>query len=132
MIEFVFVLPLLLIFLFGIIDFGLLLYNKAVITNACRVGARYGIVSRVPRYTEAEIRSKVITCKENLINFDTTADPVVSTVWDDADSNGIRDFGEDLEVNVTWTYTFLAIPNMPGIGLSDTFDISAKTVMKYE
>ena len=40
-VEFAIVLPLLLVFVFGIIEFGFLLYDKAVITNASREGARY-------------------------------------------------------------------------------------------
>ena len=43
MVEFAIVLPLLLIFVFGIIEFSLLFYNKAVLTNASREGARAAI-----------------------------------------------------------------------------------------
>ena len=50
-IEFAVILPLLLVVLFGIIEFGFVLYNKAVLTNACREGARAGIVSAFPRLT---------------------------------------------------------------------------------
>ncbi|MGD8892889.1 MAG: pilus assembly protein, partial [Desulfobacterales bacterium] len=48
-VEFAIILPLLIVFLFGIIEFGLLLYNKQVITNASREGARAGLVVRDPR-----------------------------------------------------------------------------------
>ena len=40
-IEFAIVAPLLFVLLFGIIEFGAILYNKSVITNASREGARY-------------------------------------------------------------------------------------------
>jgi Flp pilus assembly protein TadG len=43
-VEFAFVLPLLLVILFGIIEFSFLLYDKAMLTNASREGARVGIV----------------------------------------------------------------------------------------
>lgn len=43
-VEFALVLPLLLILLFGIIGFGVMMYNQAVITNAAREGARWGAV----------------------------------------------------------------------------------------
>ena len=43
-VEFAIVVPLLLLLLFGIIEFSLLLYNKAMLTNASREGARFGIV----------------------------------------------------------------------------------------
>jgi Flp pilus assembly protein TadG len=43
-IEFALVLPILLLILFGIINFGVLLYNQSVITNAAREGARWAAI----------------------------------------------------------------------------------------
>ena len=43
-VEFAFILPLLLVLVSGIVDLGLALYDKAVITNAAREGARFGMV----------------------------------------------------------------------------------------
>ena len=43
-VEFAIVLPVLLLLLFGTIEFGVLFFNKAVITNASREGARRGVV----------------------------------------------------------------------------------------
>jgi hypothetical protein len=43
-VEFAIVLPILFLFVLGIIEFGALLYDKAVITNASREGARTAIV----------------------------------------------------------------------------------------
>ena len=45
-IEFALVLPLLLVLVFGIIEFSILFYDKAMLTNASREGARVGIVYR--------------------------------------------------------------------------------------
>ena len=42
-VEFAIILPLLLLFTFGIIEFGLLMYNKAMLNNACREGARAAV-----------------------------------------------------------------------------------------
>jgi len=47
-VEFAIILPLLLLFIFGIIEFSLFLYNKQVITNAAREGARRGVIIRAP------------------------------------------------------------------------------------
>ena len=59
-VEFAIVLPLLLMLLFGIIEFSVILYDKAMITNASREGTRAGIVSRWPtKLTEAEIKTVV-------------------------------------------------------------------------
>ena len=46
-VEFAMILPLLVILLIGIMDMSMLLYNKAVITNASREGCRVGIVSKM-------------------------------------------------------------------------------------
>ena len=54
-VEFAIVLPLLLVFIFGIIEFGCLLYNKAVITNASREGARYSILYETDLDTQLPI-----------------------------------------------------------------------------
>ena len=48
-VELALVAPLLFVLLFGIIEGGLALYNKAIITNACREAARETIVLRNPR-----------------------------------------------------------------------------------
>ena len=126
--EFAIVLPLLLIILFGIIEFGILLYNQAVITNASREGARYGIVAANPRHSENDISGVVTNYCSRLITFGAQNTPVVNATPLD----GTTIFGDDLEVQVNWQHTFLALPNFPGIGLPNPLDLSAITVMKYE
>jgi Flp pilus assembly protein TadG len=55
-VEFAILLPLLAGLVFGIIEFGLLLYNQQVITNASREGARAAIMEHcADRKTDAEI-----------------------------------------------------------------------------
>ena len=46
-VEFAIILPLLLLLIFGIIEFGLFLFNRHVITNAVREAARAGIVVKL-------------------------------------------------------------------------------------
>jgi Flp pilus assembly protein TadG len=46
-VEFALVLPLLLLVLFGTIEFGILMYDQSVITNAAREGARWGAVKSI-------------------------------------------------------------------------------------
>ncbi|MCC7352523.1 MAG: pilus assembly protein [Anaerolineae bacterium] len=43
-VEFAIILPLLFLLLFGIIDFGIIIFSYDTIANATREGARYGIV----------------------------------------------------------------------------------------
>ena len=129
LLEFAIIMPLLFILLFGIIEFGLIMFNQAVITNASREGARYGIVARAPRHTAPEITQVVMDyCADRLVTFGGPATPSVSAIPLD----GTTLFGDDLEVQVTWLYTFFALPALPGIGLNNTITLSARTVMKYE
>jgi Flp pilus assembly protein TadG len=44
-VEFALILPLVLMILFGIVNYGILLYDQAVITNAAREGARWGAIN---------------------------------------------------------------------------------------
>lgn len=46
-VEFALVSPLLLLILFGTIEFGIMMYDQAIITNAAREGARWGAVQSV-------------------------------------------------------------------------------------
>jgi len=47
------------VLLFGLVEFGLAMYSKGMITNASREGARFGVVYSSPRKTEPQIRDEV-------------------------------------------------------------------------
>jgi Flp pilus assembly protein TadG len=131
-VEFAFVLPLLLVIVFGIVEFGTLLYNQQLITNASREGARAGIVARVPRlldYGNPSIDKVVQTyCSNYLITFGSTNSPPTTSFVGYA-SDAL--FGTDLKVTVNYTFEFLVIPNfVPGINKLRT--MKAETLMKYE
>ncbi len=122
-IEFAVILPVLVLLLFGIIEFGLLLYNQQVITNASREGARAGIVARAPRLSDEEISATVATyCGGRLITFGSPNEPTCQVT-----RSGVV-FGSDLAVDVTYDYGFLVLSNL-GFG-SKT--LRARTVMKLE
>ncbi len=124
-VEFAIVLPVLVLFLFGIIEFGIYLYNKQVVTNASREGARAGIVAQDPRWTSAEITDLVTRYSQNnLIFYDATRPPpTVEAVGCRPDPDWQR--GDDLTVRVTYSYTYLFLPFMPAT-------ITAATTMRYE
>lgn len=144
-VEFAVVVPLLLLLLFGIIEFGILLYNKAMVTNASREGARAGIVMRVgePRYSTAEITDIVNSyCEEFLITFNPAKpSPTVKTyiktpeesdpVERDPSSFGLASAKDLLSVQVQYQYQYLLIPAfITEIGLTKTLD--ATTTMRAE
>ncbi len=131
--EMAIVLPLLLIILFGIIEFALVLYDKAMITNASREGARAGIVFNADSeghyspLTEAEIRTVVNTyLGANLISFDG------STTGNTTVPSGIcSSSGATLRVNVAYTYNFLVLPNL-ATSIIGPVKLAAETIMRCE
>ncbi len=54
-VEFALLLPVLMLLLFGIIEFGLALHRQTILTNASREGARLGIVQSSPPITAAAV-----------------------------------------------------------------------------
>jgi len=130
-VEFAIVLPLLFLLLMGIIEFSLVLYDKAVLTNASREGARAGIVSQSPRVTDADIRTVVKNyCQTFLITFG-------ADILEDADitiSPASRDglpFGSDLTVTLNYRYDFLVLPSFMTTAMGP-INLVAQTLMKLE
>jgi Flp pilus assembly protein TadG len=109
-VEFAVILPLLLLLVFGIIEFGLLIYNKAMITNASREGARIGIVYRTDRSTaDAAIVNTVDNyLADYLVTFGGTG--VHTTVTNPSPTTGLAT-GDNLTVTVSYDYHFLVVPN---------------------
>lgn len=56
LVEFALALPLLLVVLGGIVDFGLILQRQQVLTNAAREGARLAVL---PGYSTADVQARV-------------------------------------------------------------------------
>jgi hypothetical protein len=134
-VEFAVILLVLFPLLFGIIEFGFIVYNQVMITNACREGARYGIMSRADKRTVVEIRDKVKEYSDNilLLSFDDlavlTVDPIGRKADDPPDASRPLDslvFGDVLTVTVTYPYTYLFLP------FAQPLELSATVMMKYE
>ena len=124
-VEFAIILPLLLILLFGIIEFGIILYDKAMITNASREGARAGIVFDPDGISDAEIRSVVKEyCSGHMITFGEDS-------IDGIDDIPITRAGENLTVTVTYQYDFLVLPDFV-TGIVGNINLSAQTIMRME
>ena len=127
MVEFALILPLLLLLLFGTVEFSIALYDKAVITNASREAARAGVMYKVPQLTVAQITSVAQNYASNyLITF---GSPATMTVAVDQSSGTAT--GNPLKVTLGYTYTGLALGKIinPLVG---ALQISAVTTMDYE
>src|SRR6476619_529806 len=58
-IEFAIILPVLMLILFGTIEFGMIMFAREILTNASREGARAGIVQQTPKPTIGQIQGVV-------------------------------------------------------------------------
>jgi Flp pilus assembly protein TadG len=116
----------LVLLVFGTIEFSTLLYDKAMITNASREGARAGIVFSDPRIPDGDIVNVVSTyCGDHMISLG--ADSSVSTtITRTGDASG-----DTLTVRVSYAYNFLVLPNLM-TSLSDGLLLQAETVMRLE
>jgi len=129
-VEFALVLPLLLLLVFGGIEFGLLMFNKQVITNASREAARAGIVSAGPSDEVIEGIARDY-CQNFVVTFDPAGLPPTVTISHPAEPES----GDDLTVTVTYRYEFLLLPNLRNLFGGDAeaaLDLVAATTMRYE
>ena len=121
-VEFAILAPLFVVLLFGLVEFGLAIYSKGMITNASREGARFGVVYSTPRKTDAEITSKV---QEYLANAGFLDSVNINVIGAQGTS------GTPLTVSVTYPYTFQVLPNFVS-GFTGAMNLTANTVMLME
>lgn len=142
-VEFAIVLPILLVIVFGIVEFGFILYNQAMLTNATREGARGGILATSPRQSTNSIDQNVkLYAADFLFNFDNSP---ITTVISLSEDNGsiftilpLSDEPIDMEpavdyirVEASCDYNFLVLPNfIKRIGIKKT--LRARATMRAE
>ncbi len=130
-VEMAIVTPLLFMILFGIIEFGLLLYDKAMLTNASREAARRAILYVDTNYTPLVTPEEIKAIVDNYVNsymitFDSSAAPPTTCVRWTSES-----YGESITVEVTYTYSFLILPAF-ATGLLPDLVLRGQTIMRCE
>lgn len=126
--------------LFGVMEFATLFFNRAVIINASREGARFGAMFdldtangyvEAPK-TDAEIIQKAKDySSDHLISFSPSATVPTVTVspnWTTRDTNGN---GGPLRVTVSYQFSFLLLPNIAS-GMVGGTTLTAETFMRME
>ena len=123
-VEFALILIPLVLLIFGTIEFSTVLYDKAVITNASREGARAGIV--FGGGGASDVASVVSTyCADHLINLGGNSGVTTTVTEQGAPPN------RTLTVRVRYRYNFLVLPNLIA-SLTDGLTLEAVTVMRNE
>lgn len=120
-VEFALLLPLLVILLFGIIEFGIALYRQAILTNASREGARVGIVQSTPPITTAQINAAIDIY---LTSAGITPGNVTRTIIPGATT------GAPVRVTLVLPYTYAVLPGLTGI--TPNINLTAWTEMRHE
>jgi Flp pilus assembly protein TadG len=122
--EFALLLPVFLMILFGIIEFGMIMYGREVVTNAAREGARAGIVQGPPKRTAGDITTianNYLTgtgVNQADVTFTPTGVGLVSP--------------NTLTVTAVYNYNFL-IPYIPNVlGVPNPLVITTQAVMRHE
>jgi len=142
LVEFALCLPLLLVVIAGIVDFGFAFQRYEVVTNAAREGARMAVLPN--SYTEAEIQTRVreyirLGLSLNQAALDVVV-PVAAVVVTYPDLtvgtlNGSPVTIETAQVEVTYTHSWLLL--RPILGLisktwGDTIALRASSQMRRE
>jgi len=120
-VEFALLLPVLMMILFGIIEFGLALYRQSILTNASREGARLGIVQSVPAITNGQINAAID-------NYLTPAGIPPGDVSRIIVAGGIT--GTPVQVTLTLPYTFSVLPGLTSV--APLINLTARTEMRHE
>ncbi|MDF2614267.1 MAG: TadE-like protein [Clostridia bacterium] len=118
LVEFAVILPLLLLLIMGIIQFGLVMNAYLTTQNAAREGARAGIVGD----SDTEVKNIVSAVSPNL-----SADKLIVNI---TPAEGNRISGETLTVQVSYNYP-ITIPIIDSL-LGSSILLNAKTTMRIE
>ena len=138
-VEFALVLPIFLILVFAIIEFGAIFYDKAVITNASREAARAGVVLKTEKLKAWQVEDIARRyCGQaaggvpgtwgtpsNLIGFS------AANVLDVTATGAEGDFGTPLTVTVEYQYNWLVLAPLIRL-VAGPINLVATTVMNNE
>jgi Flp pilus assembly protein TadG len=151
LVELALILPFFLVIAFGIIEYGLVMYDQAVITNASREAARSAIAFRNPKFTPDEIKEVAEDYCIRLFSFGGSStcsksdvkvclkpkdDDNCANVPSDKDFVPISNDDEiGVGVEVKYTYKYLVFGKLLGVltgGDLSEIKLSATTVMNNE
>jgi len=124
LVEFTMVLPILMMLVLGIIQYGYLLGAYVSLRSAAAVGARAAVLDPAP--TEAQIRAMVIGSIDSLLDPQHLVTPI------DVTTNYTIPGGSSGATRVSLTYNMPLFFStlVPGVGDNGTFTLTAETIMR--
>lgn len=138
LVEFAFVLPLLLVIFAGIVDFGMLLQRYEVVTNAAREGARIAVL---PGYPASVVRDRVRAYVQEGLNLSDgdldgampNNDTAIPVTFDEITVGG--NTIDVARVGVNYTHTFLILGPVMGLingSWASSITLTAVSTMRVE
>ena len=149
LVEFAIIAPLLFVILFGIIEFGAVLYNQAVITNASREASRFSATyytnpanadairptcGQVKTYTANYVNARFL----NFTNSNPFSEDNVVCPGGEVSTYGGGDAGYVNTIGIEYEYTFLVFNGLlrllggSSIGQNGGLMLTAQTTMRDE
>jgi Flp pilus assembly protein TadG len=130
LIEMAIVLPLLLLVILGIVDFGFMFQRFVVLTNAAAEGAR---VASLPGYTSADVVNRVTQYATDggIKDYPVSVDPIAVNL---PGANGVGSW-PGRQVTVTYVYTFNyigPIASFFGSGPGGTVTLRSRATMRRQ
>jgi Flp pilus assembly protein TadG len=118
LVEFAIVCMVLLLFIFGIIDFGYFFYHQHVLKDATREGARIAVLGGI---TETEIKKAV---KDKLVLLKTPEENIDISISPNPPSAN-----QPVTVTVTIPFSLIVLPSLTGVNISS---VSSSITMVHE
>jgi Flp pilus assembly protein TadG len=151
-VEFALVLPFFILILFAVLDFGMLVYNKAIITNASREGARSGVVLSAATWDPDAVKQTACNYARNTLisvksgtttsNCKGTKDPVIniysgsSATCPSPSGNVAPDFGVPVALTISYPVSGFSLGSWWSLGtgtsVGSPFTLTACTQMVHE
>ena len=135
LVEFAMITPVVLMFMFVIIDFGIGLNHRVVVTNDAREGARYAATGK----SVSQVKQQVQDQSEGLVKDGTATncgssgkEECKQVKFYDKNANGQVDPGEGVFVKIVYSYKILT--PMPAFvpGIPTKYEMNACTEMRLE
>ena len=139
-VEFALLVPILLIVVFGIVDFGLLMNSSSLVSNAAREGARVGSLEGTQKASEDAAKAAMTGLigtipgpGTGLVAACSTggATPATCTGWTGTSGTTAAPAGGTVTVTITYNYTWLT-PIVRLLGFKSTLTVVRSSQMKVE
>ena len=126
-IEMAIILPLLMVLVFGIIEFGFLFQRYVFLTNVAAEGAR---VASLPGYNEADVKARVAAYAAASSITGVNATSVASPI---AGPNGPTWPGSKVTITYTYTYQFIGpLVRLVGGSMAANVTITSSSTVRHQ